>query len=502
LREHIAVTGWWGAAAAWLAILSVFALSHGLAGLQPLNAITGTPIDEDVARLEFKWYALVFEPLFALAQMVIGAPDYRMGLVPWLVWITVIAAILSYLAADRGDAGLFRRFCHSMIVVLKTASVYVAYFLLIATVHIPLWRLAANGQQVVALDFHSHTLSSYDAIATFADNNAYHAGNGYAAFAITDHHSPGRVPIRRAADVNATGELIFGDEISISLNHDRNNVLLLLSADEQVVSSYRLPAWRPGENNLKAAIADAHRRGMATIAVAYQLTPEDVPEFLEAGVDGFEIANFGHPDASPEAQALIRAIYQRKECVVVADTDWHGWTGISRTWTLYHPNGREEHLAAGIVEALKRRDVTAFTPVVSQPFAGIAPLRAMLSPLFDVWRYAAELSPIRLLSWWTWAAVLLVAHRYARERSRARMRVATMRLGDILGVMLLLRGATLLMTGVSAAHSLVTNAGLLILCAGLAVPVVWRMPVGTTKKAAQGRDLLPCEIDTGDVGSA
>ena len=497
LRERIGEAGWWGAAVAWLVILSLLSMSHGLAGLQPLNAITGSPIDGGVAQLEFKWYAIALEPLFAPAQMVIGAPDYRMSLLSWLVWVTVIAALLSYLAVDHGDAGIRRRLYTSTIAVLQVVSLPVAYLLLIGTVHVPLWRLAADNEQIVALDFHSHTLWSDDAIATLADTNAYHANNGYAAFAITDHHSPGRIPIWRSADAGATNTagLIFGAEISVAQNHDKNLLVLLLSADEGVISSYRLPQWRPGGDNLKAAIADAHRRDMATIAVNYKLTPADVAQMVEAGVDGIEIANFGHPDSSPEAQAVIRAIYQRKERVIVADTDWHGWTGISRTWTLYHSNGREDHLAAAIVDALKRRDVTAFTPVVSQPFASFPPARAMLSPLFDVARYGAELSPIRLLSWWSWAVVLLVAYRYARERSRTVLRVASMHLGDIVAVMLLLRGGTLLQTGVSAAHSLVTNTGLLVLCAGLAMPVIWRMPGRTTRKAAHGRDMLPGEVN-------
>src|SRR5262249_24591068 len=149
---------------------------------------------------------------------------------------------------------------------------------------------------------------------------------------------------------------------------------------------------------------------------SYRLNPEDIEQFAEAGVDGFEIANFGHPDVSEAVRSALLNVQKTHRVALVASSDWNGWGGFGKTWTLFktvdaaRPVGRSEQ----VIEGLRNRDPDRIIPVVSQTMGSPSLLRGIFAPFIETVRYARELSPLRLASWWFWTFVLFGISRYLR----------------------------------------------------------------------------------------
>src|SRR5512143_391657 len=66
------------------------------------NAVPGV-------HLEYPWSGVVMEPFLAPAHMIVGAPDFRLSLLSFSVWIIVLA-LLAGIANGQGWARLLRGF--------------------------------------------------------------------------------------------------------------------------------------------------------------------------------------------------------------------------------------------------------------------------------------------------------------------------------------------------------------------------------------------------------
>jgi hypothetical protein len=105
---------------------------------------------------------------------------------------------------------------------------------------------------------------------------------------------------------------------------------------------------------------------------------------------------------------------------LLASTDWHGWGGFSRTWTLVHiPDAAKlskAQIAERTVQLLRERKQDAFVPVVAGYMGPVALIRTLFTPLFETARYGAEISASRVIAWWGW--FFLLAGIYARLRDK------------------------------------------------------------------------------------
>jgi len=186
-------------------------------------------------------------------------------------------------------------------------------------------------------------------------------------------------------------------------------------------------------------------------------------------VDAFEIVNAGHPALPEDVRTAILAECARRRLSLVASSDWHGWAGSCRTWTLVRIAGprpdRGEPVARAVVEALRRRAADDVVPVVAGRMGQPSFLRAAFAPLVESVRYACELSPGRVLSWWAWSAAIAAAFWWRRALAAA---VAPVALLCVLGGAVLARGVALLRAGASSAsHSeIAATAGAWAIAAG------------------------------------
>ncbi len=133
---------------------------------------------------------------------------------------------------------------------------------------------------------------------------------------------------------------------------------------------------------------------------------------------------------------------------LVASSDWHGWTGSARTWTLFYT---ASSVSAGtrsedVIETLRRRDPTRIVPVVSQVMGRPTVLRGILAPFIETIRYARELPVLSVASWWIWSLVLLGLSRYLRRQGYHAGRCFAGSILVVVGAGMLTRGCGLLQT--------------------------------------------------------
>jgi len=121
------------------------------------------------------------------------------------------------------------------------------------------------------------------------------------------------------------------------------------------------------------------------------------------------VASDAYPGLSPLIRKKILASADAHHLPLVAMTDWHGITGILRTWTAVRvpdsANLSRQQRAAAVLEALRRHECSNITPIVVGRMNQVSFFRTVFAPFIETIRYGLGLSLLRLLSWWVWAIV-------------------------------------------------------------------------------------------------
>ena len=114
-------------------------------------------------------------------------------------------------------------------------------------------------------------------------------------------------------------------------------------------------------------------------------------------------------------------------------------------WTLFKTAnaGVSGIRSENVIQALRRRDTGRIIPVVSQVMGKPTLWRGLLAPFIETIRYARELSPFALASWWIWMFMLLALGRYLRRNGYHGGRCFAGAILMILGGALLIRSSEL-----------------------------------------------------------
>ena len=431
----------------WLLLLTLLAASSSFRGVSPIDARTNDPLATSDVVLETPPAAIVVEPLSALATIIVGAPDYRVAAISTACWL--LAGSVLFYGMSRRHTGSYFRIANSCIFALGLTLSFAIYLCAFALVQLPSWFLAAKDPGSTIADLHSHTIASHDGIATLDENLNYHGARGYNVVAITEHFSKywRSNPCRLGS--NATpGGTICGVEIPVgSLAAHQGYLLLLGIPPDQPLLHGLLSDYESGRlaGGLQGFVASVHDMGGAIIALSYQLNTKAVDLLARAGVDGFEIANFGHPDISEELKSALLTAQTVHHVALVASSDWHGWGGFGRTWTLLTADASMSGTRSEkVIQILRSRDAGRIIPVVSQVMGRPTLLRGIFAPFIETIRYARGLSPYALASWWIWMFMWLGVGRYLRRNGYHVGRCFAGAILMILGGGLLIRSSGLL----------------------------------------------------------
>ena len=377
-------------------------------------------------RLEQSAVATLIEPWAAPFHIVAGAPDFRLAGLSGLIWVICGVAlwrVVSDLRAARRRS-LRTRVLRAVITGFAAGFVMALWVGSTVTLRLPRWRLVVDDPNALIVDLHSHTYGSHDALVSGPQNLAWHAAAGYNTVAVTEHRYPAgafttKQYAQRAPD--ALPAVIPGQELGFFYQREYMPMVLLGLQTDYVESP------NMGEDSPAQYMTYIHdsQRG-AAIALGFMLGPEQAGVLADAGIDGFEIANYGHPNIPAAVRNAMLEAARKHGLALVASSDWHGCGGTSRTWTVIHTSSpvaslSQQQKADLVIKKLRQRGSKDIVPVVAGYLGPPSWPRAIFSPFVEAFRYAAELTFVQVAAWWVWSAVMLgLAHALSRVGLQSR----------------------------------------------------------------------------------
>jgi len=398
---------------AWLILITFLSAAWSFKGVIPLDARTGLKITDVDATFEQSFVASAIEPFTSLAHAVVGAPDYLNAAISASCWLFVFTLVFSFLMTGRRNnkQPLQIRAFRSLRAAVESILIFALYGFFIIIVPLPDRSLVVKDSSVIVADLHSHTVLSGDGIASSGQSLAYHRARGYNMVAFTEHYSD----VWRSTSFisiqveHQPVELIHGVELSIQNFGEEKIFIVALGIQPKADFPYPLHDQNGVTTNeaVRLLIDFIHNvEHGAVVAVSYHLHPKDIEGLAKIGVDGFELANFGHPSMTEDVRDALLKIQGLYRVALLADSDWHGWSGLAKTWTLIKTGNLSGERSDHVINALRDRDPDQIIPVVSQMMGSPSVLRSVFTPFVEIIRYCGEMSLLQLLSWWVWTMTL------------------------------------------------------------------------------------------------
>jgi hypothetical protein len=241
------------------------------------------------------------------------------------------------------------------------------------------------GAGVTVLDYHAHTSASHDGRVGFgaAQLAAWHAAQGFGAAYVTDHNRVFALPVETVLP------LLPGVEWSVHRQH----VVALGPVRDLDRTRYFDSTTR-----MLGVFAALHRQGALGIVALPEYWDnhrDDLPRFVAAGADGFEIVN-----CSPKGLRLPSSGRRRvielaapADLLVVGASDNHGWGRVTCVWNLTRPGA----------EGFRANRVLARPVALAQGDAA-----AWSAPLSQLWLMLRALDWDERISWLTWIALITI----------------------------------------------------------------------------------------------
>ncbi len=418
------------------------------------------------------WEALI-EPLAAPFMILAGAPDFRVAGFSVLIWVLLGAAVWGMFAEYRAQ-----RVKKPFAIVLKgtrmalTASLTLTLIIFLFVVaRIPCWRLVADDPNLLVADLHSHTTKSHDGLVSTLTNLEWHASCGYNVVALTDHDElfAHELQVKADSPLDRLPEFVSGVEVHTSPRAMALGICNCKAPPFQLKMGTGEPqdrtAWFSGKFHEDCG-------GAVIVVTLKRLTTDDIARLADEGVDGFEIANSGHPDLPPHLRQAVLDTCRSRGLVLVASTDWHGWTGMAKTWTVMRAPGASDlspsQRANLVVRKLREHDSADIIPVVAGYMGEPSLVRAIFSPIAESLRYAMELSTARVISWWIWVWAVFVLWAFLHRIDARPGSILLASLVGATGLVLIFAALSLIRQGTESVSSFPLRIGLISVAVGAA----------------------------------
>ena len=367
----------------------------------------------------------------------------------YAVLATLILVYVSWrlIPAWRGArakrAALARRAARELLRAAFALAALLAFYAAAALIPRPMTGIRLASDDLLAVDFHSHTDHSHDgwSLFTAARNRAWHEAGGFGAAYITDHYTWAGVDEALPANPARAGDrtvLLSGMEVRLRGRHanilgDRSRYVFALdstwhhldpdsiaAATERAAPPPTMLYTIPGP--LDQIVPFEHG---AAPGPGGPLAPGS-PSGSPAGVIGVELSD-GAPRGLEQVRsqrAEILALADSMDLAVVAGANHHGWGRTVTAWSVMRiPGWREmspDDLGRAIESVLhgeRRRAVTVVERRV--PYHdGSAVMVAATAPVL-AWEHFRMLTLAERLSWLVWCGVwALVSVRSRTSRQR------------------------------------------------------------------------------------
>jgi hypothetical protein len=283
----------------------------------------------------------------------------------------------------------------------------------------PMAALLAEDDNVVRVDFHSHTSASRDARSSWTteENRAWHRAGGYDVAYITDHRVVTQVdsalnPLRAGDGVT----LLQGIEVSAAGEH-----VGILGPDG---AYYNLLAFRRNidPQALRYASIVVGREPIMIFNHPYLLDRLPIAAGPRTfGMRAIEVANGATVvmDSVRRNRASIVSIAKSRNVMMTTGSDSHGWGRTAPNWTLLMIiNWRElssDALAAKIENLIRTGGYAASRVVERRTADGTDPLMLALTVFAAPARMLTTLSAVERVAWLVWIALFVLAQHLLRR---------------------------------------------------------------------------------------
>jgi predicted metal-dependent phosphoesterase TrpH len=394
-------------------------LFFGLAALILLTVLAALPVNVigpfdartgEVARdvkVDYSPMGAALEPVTALAHVIAEAPDMRAAVISvpiWIVGLAVCGVAVSQLRRNRWRLS-WRATTHTLRAAGVAIFLMAVYGMFALLVRIPNWRASSPDPDIVLAELHTHTFGSHDGLISARDCLQWHAQRGCGVVGVVEHAKP--AGSLAAAALSESDESLPPVLPGLEINLKGEGYVSAIATREKLS-----PYPHAGEERPFIPWFHHNCEGVV-LSLTYFLKPGSAEELAHEGLDGFDAVNDGHPGILPSLKKEAVAAANTYHLPLVASTDWHGASGILRTWTAVRvPHAAtlsRGQRAAGVLDALRRHERSNITPVVVGRMKEVSLARAILAPFAEGVRYALSLSLARVLAWWAWAAALFLA---------------------------------------------------------------------------------------------
>lgn len=333
-----------------------------------------------------------------------------------VIGLTVfLAAVRTPRAAGRRRASVLKSVA---IAVGALALLYAA----VAALPRPMAGISVSDENLVVVDFHSHTNASHDTRKSFSPeaNRSWHKRGGFDAAYISDHRSFDGAEFARSRNPARSGDGVvllsayegrYRGTFQIFLGLTRADSATLMNRRRWLLNGRLLSGRLPSSVvALPGPLADV------------QSAARDSAPYIVA----IEISD-GSPRGLAQADRDRKAIIRRADSLgiaLVSGTNHHGWGWLTPVWTLVAvSNWRElppDSLGAAIDAALRTTPRTAVKVVERRRPTFTSPLALPLTLPVAMGQTVASLTVAERIVWlvWIWAAWLL-AGELKRRRRRA-----------------------------------------------------------------------------------
>ncbi len=412
-----------------------------------------------------------FEPLAAPFLILAGAPDFLVACVSVLIWVLLGITAWGMLAEFRAQGvkkpfAILLKGIRGALVAFSTLTLIIFLFVV---ARIPGWRLVVDDPDLIVADLHSHTTKSHDAVVSLKTNLEWHASCGYNLVALTEHDE--LFAHEDQAQADSSFDRLPAFISGVEAHTGQGAVVLGLCRDP-----HHIQLGKQGIDEWPDRTAWFCRKihedcGGAVIALTLKrLRSGDIARLADDGVDGFEMVNSGHPEMRPDLRREVLDVCRSRGLALVASTDWHGWTGLARTWTVIRAPGASalsrSQRADFVIRKLREHDSADVIPVVAGYMGDPSLARAIFSPIAETIRYAQELSTARVISWWIWVWAVFVLWAFLSRIGLSSGGILLASLVCVTGLGLIFSGISLIRQGTGSAASYPIHIGLISVAIG------------------------------------
>ncbi len=332
----------------------------------------------------------IFEPVFGLSDYFSSFADYRGQLLSWILWLWFFVILFNVGKLSRLEIKKF------IIVNLKFLTFFLLWVFFVVIFPNPAHKITSKTD-FLAVDFHSHTYYSHDAIASPRMSLKYHKRHGFGAFFITEHQNTDSYEkLLKVAARHMDHKVFPGIQ-----QQTKDGISVLILGEE------KFSAEEFHDKTIKEIVALAHRRKMSVIIPHWwKWGRPSWSDLKNWGIDGFEIYNTGYRNFSDEERKKLTEFCKKNNLIMTASPDWHGWTSSGDVWNVYEKSGLENMTAEDLLFDERGKIKQPTRVIVLRKFGEHSKLRTIFEPFVGLYYYFRDMNPLKFLSWSFWILVI------------------------------------------------------------------------------------------------